>query len=253
MKIISLASGAGLWDWAWRDAGANIVLQCENASPQVDILKKAFPEAEHDYDIFTLNREKIENEYKIKPEECSFIGGLCCQPFSTAGPAKGREKDTWMCDELVRLAEECKPRFVISENVAGFIGHTDGLPYLIPQLERIGYYGHSLCIPASAFNSPHQRLRVFSFFARDMVQNPTSSERNLGTLLSSVSLRPLKPRFYNGRLTSFPGISPVVDGSPTKAEIDCLRICGNGVEYETGYFIASVVKAIHDYMYERVA
>ena len=81
MKIISLASGAGLWDWAWRDAGADIVLQCENASPQVDILKKAFPEAEHDYDIFTLNREKIENEYKTKRPSSEDDGFHGLKPF----------------------------------------------------------------------------------------------------------------------------------------------------------------------------
>lgn len=55
MNIISLASGAGLWDWAWRDAGATIKLQCENNEIANLILHKAFPETQHDNHISRIN------------------------------------------------------------------------------------------------------------------------------------------------------------------------------------------------------
>ncbi|MBQ6757528.1 MAG: DNA cytosine methyltransferase [Selenomonadaceae bacterium] len=252
MNIISLASGAGLWDWAWRDAGANIKLQCENNEIATLILHKAFPEAQHDNDIFTLTKEKIQNVYGINNlEEYTFIGGLCCQPFSTAGSRKGKYKDTWMCDELLRLTRACKPRFVISENVAGFIKHEDGLPYLVPRMEKIGYRGHSLSIPASAFEAPHERQRVFSFFARDKIlEHAVSFGRLAGLLSSSFCAQKTIRGYYNGRNISKPGISSVAYGRPTKAEQDYLRILGNGVEYQTGFFIASVIKAINDYFYD---
>lgn len=252
MNIISLASGAGLWDWAWRDAGANIRLQCEKDELCDSILHKAFPEAQHDNDIFKLTKEKIENVYGIKNlKDCTFVGGLCCQPFSVAGSQKGSEKETWMCDELLRLTRDCKPRFVISENVAGFIGHEDGLPYLVPQMEKIGYWGHSLSVPASAFEAPHERQRVFSFFARDQFLEHSVSFGRLACLLPSSFLAQKTIRgYYNGRNISKPAISSVAYGRPTKAEQYYLRMLGNGVEYQTGFFIASVIKAINDYFYD---
>ena len=252
MDIISLASGAGLWDWAWKEAGANIRLQCEKNEIANLILKEAFPKARHDNDIFELNKEKIEHEYKLKNlENYTFIGGLCCQPFSTAGPQRGRLKDTWMCDELVRLIRECRPRFVVSENVADFVKHEDGLPYLVAQMETIGYRGHSLSIPASAFEAPHERQRVFSVFARDKVLEHTVSVGRLtGLLPHAFKTEKTVQGYYNERNISEPRISSVAYGPPTTTEENYLRICGNGVEYQSELFIASVIKAINDYFYD---
>lgn len=256
MRIISLASGAGLWDNAWEDVGAEIILQCEKSSPQTDILKKTFPKAQLDYDIFSLTKEKMINEYGLKKlEECTIIGGLCCQPFSTMGKARGKEKDTWMCDELVRITSESRVRIVVTENVEGFIEHRDGLSYVVKEMERIGYRGHSLCISASTFGAPHQRKRIFSFFFRDYLEklvDPAGSGRLSGLLLSACRNRRCIPGIYNRRCTSKPGIRGLVDGAPTKFEEDYLRILGNGVEYETGYFIANIVKTFHDYFYENL-
>ena len=227
-------------------------MQCEKDETADLILRKAFPEAQHDNDIFELTKEKIENDYGIKNlEDCTFIGGLCCQPFSVAGPAKGRNKDTWMCDELLRLTRDCRPRFVVSENVVGFIEHEDGLPYLIPQMEKIGYIGQSLCLPASAFAAPHERQRVFTLFTRDcLVSNSSSVRWNAGTISNNISLKTIIPGFYNRRCVSKSGISSLAYGRATRAEINYLRICGNGVEHETGSFIAKIIKAINDFFYE---
>ena len=302
MDIISLCSGGGLWDWAWKDAGANIVLMCEKLfsdeekekelkkikrrmkkegktaeeldilaeeievqeSIQVRILEKDFPDVPIHGNIFNLNRKEIES-HGIDPEKCTIIGGLCCQPFSLAGNQRGRYKDTWMCDELVRITGECKPRFVVAENVYGFIGHTDGLSYLSKQMESIGYYGHSLCIPACAFGAPHQRERVFALYYRDNLSDlvrqkaladPESIRRYICTIADRTSLRAViskpeyKQGFYNRRSTVKPGIRSLAYGSSSRALRDYLRVFGNGVEYETGYFIATTIKALHDCLYE---
>lgn len=268
MDIITLASGAGLWDWAWREAGANIVLQCEIEEVQLAILKDAFPEAIHDKDIFTLTREKMENEYGIKNlSDCTFVGGLCCQPFSNDGPQLGREKSTWMCDEIIRLTRDCRPRFVVVENVSGFVKHPDGLEYIIEGLERIGYTGQSLSIPAKAFGAPHERQRIFAVFTRDdyprilsreALEDPTKIGQLVRKIKNSTCIRKPVPGFYNKRFVAQPGIQIVVDGdtlglskSDKKAYFEkSLEIYGNGVEYESGFFIATTVKAIHDFYYE---
>ena len=37
---------------------------------------------------------------------------------------------------------------------------------------------------------------------------------------------------------------------PTEAEENYFRILGDAVEYQTGFFVVSVIKAIHDYFYD---
>lgn len=267
MNIITLASGAGLWDIAWRNVGAKIILQCEIEEPQLSILKEVFPEAKHDTDIFKLTKEKMENEYGIKNiKDCSLVGGLCCQPFSKDGPQKGREKDTWMCDEIIRLTRECRPRFVVVENVTGFDEHPDGLQYIIPQMERECYTGQTLSLPARAFGAPHERQRVFCLFARQegyrllpnkALEDPAQIRLLARKITSSIRIRKTIPGVYNKRYIPKPGIQSLVDGNTLGiSERDkkiyfekALEIYGNGVEYETGYFIASTVKAINDFFY----
>lgn len=53
--VISLCSGFGLLDYAARDAGLNIRVQCEREPVQHELLTLAFPEAKQHLDIFTLD------------------------------------------------------------------------------------------------------------------------------------------------------------------------------------------------------
>ena len=251
MDIISLASGAGLFDYQLRKAGMTIRLQCECSNPQIEILKRVFPEAQLDYNIFELTKEKLTNEYGINNfADCSIIGGLCCTPFSMVGPAKGSESETWMCDEILRLVDECRPRFILSENVYHFKDHTDGLPYLIPRMKKLGYYGHSLSIPASAFAAPHERQRIFCLFSRDGIKSTNNLTEHFEKIIASIKMKPFITNLYNGKYTQNLGIESIIERKPSKAEISQLRIYGNAVEAQTGLFIGKVVRAIDHYFYE---
>lgn len=254
-NIISLASGCGLLDYAMRDAGCNIVLQCECNPFANKVLARAFPESVKDDNIFKLTGGKISGKYKIKNlEDTTIVGGLCCQPFSTCGPARGKEKKTWMCKQLVRLVKDCQPRFVLVENVAGFVGHVDGAGWLQHAMGHIGYSGHGICFPAYSVGSPQKRERVFFLFSRDKfstseLPNTVGKRWDAGIRAFARSIPTPIPGYWHGRISSQPGILRLVDGAPRQDEIDYLRTVGNAVVYDVGYLIGKSLITINNLFY----
>ena len=257
MDVISLASGFGLFDWALRDAGLNIRFQCECGKFQTSVLNSAFQDSIKHNDIFKLTKKEFD-KHGIDTTKCAFVGGLCCQPFSTAGPQKGKNKDTWMVERLEQLTRDCNPRFVLVENVAGFIKHPDGYDDLATRMENLNYTGNAICIPASAFGAPHQRQRIFALYARDkfILSDPSSLRRYIGEIKNMPSCQEIKPGYWNGRNISKPGIRRMAYGNSTgnvgnnfKHDVHRLKCAGNAVVYSVGLFIGKKLKETNDLFY----
>lgn len=108
-------------------------------------------------DIRKLNKEALEN-VGIKSVDV-ICGGFPCQPFSVAGKQAGKEDDRHLWPEMFRLIKETRPRWVIGENVAGFINMA--LDDVLSDLESEGYETQSFVIPACAVGGIHRRDRVW--------------------------------------------------------------------------------------------
>jgi len=87
-------------------------------------------------------------------------GGFPCQDISCAGKGGGLGGDrSGLWWELARLIEDCKPKWVLLENVPTL--KKRGLKEILKFFAESGYTVEWQCLPASAFGAPHQRDRIW--------------------------------------------------------------------------------------------
>ena len=100
------------------------------------------------------------------PDERGIWTGSCpCQPFSVAGKGGGTKDRRHLWPHMYRLVRGGRPAVVMGEQVAGKAGYAwfDGVG---ADLEKEGYEGRAVDIPACGVNAPHIRNRVY-WIARD--------------------------------------------------------------------------------------
>jgi len=157
MKVLDLFSGIGGFSLGLERAGMETVAFCEIEKFPQKVLKKHWPEVPIYDDIRKLTREQLTKD-GIGTIDL-ICGGFPCQPFSQAGKQKGFDDDRDLWPEMFRVIQEVRPRWVIGENVAGFVNM--GLDRTLTDLEGAGYRTEQVIIPACAVGAPHRRDRIW--------------------------------------------------------------------------------------------
>lgn len=155
MRHLDLFSGIGGFalaaKWTWGEEYETVAF-CEIDKFCHKVLRKNFGDVAIYEDIKKLDGTKLTSINLL-------TGGFPCQPFSVAGKRKGNEDDRALWPEMLRIIQEVKPRWIIGENVAGFVNMA--LDQSISDLENEGYEVQTFIIPACAVNAPHRRDRVW--------------------------------------------------------------------------------------------
>ena len=146
---MDLFSGIGGFSLAGRWAGFETVQFVEKDLFCQQVLKKHWPNVPIHGEIKTFH---------FTDSVDVITGGFPCQPFSVAGSKKGKEDDRYLWPDMFRIIRECKPAWVLAENVPGIIPYLDSI---FKDLESEGYQWEAFLIPASSVGAPHKRERLW--------------------------------------------------------------------------------------------
>lgn len=263
MTHASLFSGIGGPEVAAAMLGWKNAFHCEINDFGRTVLEYWFPNSTSYDDIKTTDFKQWRGKIDV------LTGGFPCQPFSYAGKRRGADDERYLWPHMLRAIEECRPTWVVGENVAGIVsmveqgtiaamesqaalfGEGDRIlryrqeqPFTIERvcrnLEGIGYTVQPMLIPACSVGAPHRRDRVFIIaHAENAVRMGLQGNEKLGNKPRHGDVRPTG---YDGQIqqlsadTESDGNGKVRDKSQTQGTCRRNELFGisSGVSYEVG-------------------
>jgi len=166
LRVLDLFSGIGGFSLGLeRTGGFETVAFCEIEDFPRRVLAKHWPDVPCYRDVRELTAERLAAD-GIAVDVIT--GGFPCQDISTAGQqagiADGTRSGLW--SEIVRLACDLRPKFILVENVANLLAGPSDRPgswfgRVLGDLASIGYDAEWENIPAAALGAPHRRERIW--------------------------------------------------------------------------------------------
>ena len=181
-KFIDLFAGIGGFHLALNSFGAECVFASEWDTYASETYYQNFG-IQPFGDITTINELDI-------PRHDILCGGFPCQAFSVSGKQKGFDdiRGTLFFD-IVRIAEQHKPKVLFLENVRNLVRHDNGntLNVIVKTLEKLKYKVYFKTLNASNYGLPQNRERVYFVCFRDDIDS--SAFKFPEAINESVSLK----------------------------------------------------------------
>ena len=169
LKVLDLFSGIGGFSLGLHSTGIfDTVKFVEFDKFCQKVLQKNFPDVPIEGDIRDVKGEEFEADV--------ITGGFPCQPFSNAGKKQTFSDDRGLLfDEVMRLAQAKKPRFMFLENVKHILKVSDGagMEYIINKLDEIGYTLQLFEMSPHRYGVPQQRERIYFICIRNDIYKDT--------------------------------------------------------------------------------
>jgi len=217
LRVLDLFSGIGGFSLGLeRTGGFETVAFCEIEPFPRRVLAKHWPEVPCYDDVRTLTADRLEADGITVDVIC---GGFPCQPFSSGGKRTAISDDRHLWPEMQRLVAAIRPRWVICENVAGFV--SVGLDLVLADLEACDYEAWSLSIPACAVGAPHRRERwwIVGHYLGDTDGAPAHPHAKTSEQRGAVS--------ESSRWATEPAVGRMAHG--VSGRVDRLKSLGNAV------------------------
>jgi DNA (cytosine-5)-methyltransferase 1 len=164
LSILDLFSGIGGFSYAAERlvGGFHTVAFCDTDKACHKVLAKHWPATPIFPDIRELTAADIK---PLCPNGLSLItAGFPCQDLSVAGKQAGYDGErSVLFYEIIRLARELRPKFLLLENVRNLLSHQNGETFqeTLFQIAKAGYDAEWAVIPASDVGACHRRERIW--------------------------------------------------------------------------------------------
>ena len=156
MKFIDLFCGIGGFHVALERLGHECILASDSDKYCRNVYKENFG-IQPNNNVKDIDPSKIE-DFDI------ICAGFPCQPFSNGGKKKTFEDERGLLfDEIIRIANVKKPRFMFLENVKHILKVDNGkvIEYIKTKIDKAGYNLKIVQISPHSYGIPQQRERVY--------------------------------------------------------------------------------------------
>lgn len=202
----SLFSGIGGLDLGFEQAGLVTLWQVENNRFCQAVLKTHFPNAQLFSDVRECGQHNLSSVDVIS-------GGFPCQDVSSVGKRAGLGgEQTSLFFEIIRIAKELKPQWLVLENVLGLLSSNSGRDFavILSSLAALGYFVAYRVLDSQFFGVAQRRRRVFIVGslreggAAEVLFEPQSSRRHNppGKKLAEAAFRADPQRLTSDRIIS---------------------------------------------------
>jgi DNA (cytosine-5)-methyltransferase 1 len=191
LKYIDLFCGIGGFHVALEQLNCQCVLAC-------DIDAKCRETYKNNFNIEPVSNIKDIDETSM-PDFDILCAGFPCQPFSNGGKKKSFEdKRGLLFDEIIRIANYKKPKFMFLENVKHILKVSDGevFEYIQAKIKQTGYTLQLFQLSPHNYGIPQQRERVFFVCVRNDLYTSTIPliGKNLNLKISDI-VREIIPKY----------------------------------------------------------